>query len=55
MAFEAIVKKQIVRLKEPCLLCVDLVIQELVKIIHSCTEKVNIYFCKRLDFNSIIF
>uniref|UniRef100_A0A672IA77 Interferon-induced GTP-binding protein Mx n=1 Tax=Salarias fasciatus TaxID=181472 RepID=A0A672IA77_SALFA len=30
LAFEAIVKKQIVKLKTPCLKCIDLVIQELI-------------------------
>ncbi|XP_069793834.1 dynamin 3a isoform X4 [Narcine bancroftii] len=40
MAFETIVKKQIVRLKEPCLKCVDLVIQELIRTIRQCSHKV---------------
>uniref|UniRef100_A0AAX7UFF6 Interferon-induced GTP-binding protein Mx n=1 Tax=Astatotilapia calliptera TaxID=8154 RepID=A0AAX7UFF6_ASTCA len=30
MAFEAIVKKQVIKLKEPCVKCVDMVIQELI-------------------------
>lgn len=30
MAFEAIVKKQVVKLKGPCVKCVDMVIQELI-------------------------
>lgn len=42
MAFETIVKKQIVKLKEPCLKCVDLVIQELIHTIRQCSHKVNI-------------
>ena len=41
MAFEAIVKKQIIKLKDPCLKCVDLVVTELVALIRKCTEKVN--------------
>lgn len=41
LAFEAIVKKQIIKLKDPCLKCVDLVITELVTLIRKCTEKVN--------------
>ena len=41
MAFEAIVKKQIIKLKDPCLKCVDLVVTELVTLIRKCTEKVN--------------
>ncbi len=41
LAFEAIVKKQIIKLKEPCLKCIDLVVTELVALIRKCTEKVN--------------
>lgn len=40
LAFEAIVKKQVVKLKEPCLKCVDLVIQELISTVRQCTSKV---------------
>ncbi|NXE30076.1 DYN2 protein, partial [Ardeotis kori] len=40
LAFEAIVKKQVVKLKEPCLKCVDLVIQELINTVRQCTCKV---------------
>ena len=40
MAFEAIVKKQIVKLKEPSLKCVDLVVSELATVIKKCAEKV---------------
>ncbi|EGV96183.1 Dynamin [Cricetulus griseus] len=43
LAFEAIVKKQVVKLKEPCLKCVDLVIQELISTVRQCTSKVNLY------------
>ncbi|CAL8138750.1 unnamed protein product [Orchesella dallaii] len=43
MAFEAIVKKQISRLKEPCLKCVDLVVQELLNVVRLCAEKMNRY------------
>ncbi|XP_064189602.1 dynamin 3a isoform X4 [Anguilla rostrata] len=39
MAFEAIVKKQIVKLKEPCIKCVDMVIQELINTVRQCTTK----------------
>ncbi|XP_051511249.1 dynamin-3-like isoform X2 [Myxocyprinus asiaticus] len=39
MAFEAIVKKQIVKLKGPCLKCVDMVIQELISTVRQCTNK----------------
>lgn len=41
MAFEAIVKKQISRLKEPCLKCVDLVVVELSNVVRICTDKVS--------------
>lgn len=42
MAFEAIVKKQISRLKEPSLKCVDLVVSELCNVVRLCTEKVSL-------------
>lgn len=41
MAFEAIVKKQIIKLKEPCVKCVDMVIQELINTVRQCSNKVN--------------
>lgn len=41
IAFEAIVKKQIEKLKEPSLKCVDLVAIELTNLIHKITEKVS--------------
>uniref|UniRef100_A0A8L0DTF3 dynamin GTPase n=1 Tax=Oncorhynchus mykiss TaxID=8022 RepID=A0A8L0DTF3_ONCMY len=40
LAFEAIVKKQIIKLKEPCIKCIDLVIQELINTVRQCTNKV---------------
>uniref|UniRef100_A0A8B9JGN3 dynamin GTPase n=1 Tax=Astyanax mexicanus TaxID=7994 RepID=A0A8B9JGN3_ASTMX len=40
MAFEAIVKKQVVKLKEPCIKCIDLVIQELINTVRQCANKV---------------
>nr|KAF6348270.1 dynamin 2 [Myotis myotis] len=43
MAFEAIVKKQIVKLKEPSLKCVDLVVSELATVIKKCAEKLSSY------------
>uniref|UniRef100_T1J7L0 dynamin GTPase n=1 Tax=Strigamia maritima TaxID=126957 RepID=T1J7L0_STRMM len=43
MAFEAIVKKQIMRLKEPSLKCTDLVVSELCNVIRKCTEKMSRY------------
>uniref|UniRef100_K7FA29 Dynamin-2 n=1 Tax=Pelodiscus sinensis TaxID=13735 RepID=K7FA29_PELSI len=43
MAFEAIVKNQIVKLKEPSLKCVDLVVSELATVIKKCAEKLGSY------------
>ncbi|KAM5237551.1 dynamin-2 isoform 6-T6 [Ctenodactylus gundi] len=43
MAFEAIVKRQIVKLKEPSLKCVDLVVSELATVIKKCAEKLSSY------------
>lgn len=42
MAFDAIVKTQISRLKEPSLKCVDLVVQELTNVVRNCANKVRI-------------
>lgn len=43
MAFDAIVKTQITRLREPSLKCVDLVVQELGNVLRKCTEKMQRY------------
>jgi len=43
MAFEAIVKKQIGRLKEPSLKCIDLVVTELSNVVRMTAEKMNRY------------
>uniref|UniRef100_A0AAZ3R462 PH domain-containing protein n=2 Tax=Oncorhynchus tshawytscha TaxID=74940 RepID=A0AAZ3R462_ONCTS len=43
LAFEAIVKKQIIKLKEPCLKCVDLVLSELTSLVKKCTGKLGSY------------
>ncbi|XP_055008803.1 dynamin-3 isoform X3 [Boleophthalmus pectinirostris] len=43
LAFEAIVKKQIIKLKTPCVKCVDMVIQELINTVRQCTNKLNSY------------
>lgn len=40
MAFEAIVKKQISRLKGPCIKFVDMVTQELITTLYQCINKV---------------
>lgn len=44
MAFEAIAKKQIARLKEPSLKCVDLVVNELASVIRQNAESVRHFF-----------
>lgn len=44
LAFEAIVKKQISRLKDPCLKCVDDVTQELSDIVHTSTDVVSYFY-----------
>ena len=43
IAFEVIVKKQVEKLKEPSLKCVDLVITELTNLIHKLTDKVSFF------------
>ncbi|KAM8843790.1 dynamin-2 isoform 1-T1 [Spinachia spinachia] len=43
LAFEVIVKKQIIKLKTPCLKCIDLVIQELINTVRQCSNKLNSY------------
>lgn len=44
LAFEAIVKKQIQKLKEPTLKCIDMVVSELTSTIQKCSQKVK---CQR--------
>ncbi|KAM6904560.1 dynamin-2 isoform 2-T2 [Xenentodon cancila] len=43
LAFEAIVKKQILKLKEPSLKCVDLVVCELTALVMKCAVKLSSY------------
>ncbi|XP_076092252.1 dynamin-1-like isoform X8 [Mytilus galloprovincialis] len=43
MAFEAVVKKQIDKLKGPSLKCVDMVISELTNVVHKCSSKMTRY------------
>merc|ERR1711971_106309 len=43
MAFEAIVKKQIARMKEPSIKCIDLVVQELSNVVRTVAEKMSRY------------
>ncbi|KAG1676677.1 Dynamin-1 [Nymphon striatum] len=54
MAFEAIVKKQISKLKEPSLKCVDLVINELTNVVRRCTEKMSCYPKLRDESDNVI-
>ncbi|GFT20520.1 dynamin [Nephila pilipes] len=54
MAFEAIVKKQISKLKEPSLKCVDLVVGELANVVRSCAQKMNRYPNLRDEIERII-
>lgn len=54
MAFEAIVKKQISRLREPSLKCVDLVITELGNVVRRCTDKMKKYPRLREETEKII-
>ncbi|XP_078459410.1 dynamin-1-like isoform X6 [Lampetra planeri] len=54
LAFEAIVKKQIQKLKEPCLKCVDLVVGELTTVIRKCSEKLGSYPRLRDDTDRIV-
>lgn len=42
-AFESIVKRQTALLNEPSLLCLQLVVNELTRIIHECSEKLSRY------------
>ncbi|XP_076346935.1 dynamin-1-like isoform X1 [Tachypleus tridentatus] len=54
MAFEAIVKRQIARLKEPSLKCVDLVVSELGNVLRKCTEKMGRFPALREETERII-
>ena len=46
MAFEAIVKKQIDRLRSPAIKCVDMVMAELISIVKKCTGKVRLPYLR---------
>ncbi|XP_072531316.1 dynamin-2 isoform X2 [Salminus brasiliensis] len=43
LAFEAIVKKQILKLKEPSLKCVDMVMSEITALVRKCSDKLGSY------------
>ncbi|XP_053149909.1 dynamin-2-like isoform X1 [Hemicordylus capensis] len=54
MAFETIVKKQIVKFKEPSLKCVALVASELSRVIRKCAEKLGSYPRLREEIERIV-
>ncbi|XP_076873359.1 dynamin 3a isoform X3 [Brachyhypopomus gauderio] len=54
LAFEAIVKKQIVKLKGPCVKCVDMVVQELISTVRHCTKKLGIFPTLREETERIV-
>uniref|UniRef100_A0A8C5H9Q7 Interferon-induced GTP-binding protein Mx n=1 Tax=Gouania willdenowi TaxID=441366 RepID=A0A8C5H9Q7_GOUWI len=54
MAFEAIVKKQVIKLKEPCVKCVDMVIQELINTVRQCSNKLDCYPMLREETERIV-
>ncbi|XP_055331611.1 dynamin-like isoform X2 [Paramacrobiotus metropolitanus] len=53
-AFEAMTKRQIARLKEPSLKCVDLVVAELSSVIRRCSERMNRYPHLREEIERIV-
>lgn len=67
MAFETIVKKQIKKLKGPCIKLIDMVTEELITTLYECINKVHIwaipfwdrlgyiYLFARFIFNSLFF
>lgn len=52
-AFEGLVIKEIDRLEEPIIICIDLVVEELSKAVRFCTQQVS--DCVRIDLNNIFF
>ncbi|XP_067295851.1 dynamin-1a isoform X1 [Pseudorasbora parva] len=54
MAFETIVKRQILKTKEPCQKCVDMVISELVNTVRQCTKKLAQYPMLREEMERIV-
>uniref|UniRef100_A0A674K9X0 Dynamin-2 n=1 Tax=Terrapene triunguis TaxID=2587831 RepID=A0A674K9X0_9SAUR len=54
MAFETIVKKQVKKIKEPCLKCVDMVISELINTVRQCTKKLSQYPHLREEMDRIV-
>ncbi|KAM4695801.1 dynamin-1 isoform 7-T7 [Rhinophrynus dorsalis] len=54
LAFEAIVKKQVQKLKEPSVKCVDMVVNELTSTIQKCSEKLSQYPHLREEMERIV-
>ncbi|XP_061554738.1 dynamin-1a isoform X6 [Phycodurus eques] len=54
LAFEAIVKKQIQKLKEPTLKCIDMVVSELTFTIQKCSQKLAQYPMLREEMERIV-
>ncbi|GAB5580177.1 dynamin-1 isoform X9 [Prionailurus iriomotensis] len=54
MAFETIVKKQVKKIREPCLKCVDMVISELISTVRQCTKKGTGLFTPDLAFEATV-
>ncbi|XP_069027877.1 dynamin-1a isoform X2 [Embiotoca jacksoni] len=54
LAFEAIVKKQIQKLKEPTLKCIDMVVSELTFTIQKCSQKLAQYPLLREEMERIV-
>ncbi|XP_035762799.1 dynamin-1a isoform X2 [Neolamprologus brichardi] len=54
LAFEAIVKKQIQKLKEPTLKCIDMVVSELTFTIQKCSQKLAQYPMMREEMERIV-
>uniref|UniRef100_A0A8C5BNQ8 Interferon-induced GTP-binding protein Mx n=1 Tax=Gadus morhua TaxID=8049 RepID=A0A8C5BNQ8_GADMO len=54
LAFEAIVKKQIQKLKEPTLKCIDMVVSELTSTIRKCSSKLAQYPLLREEMERIV-
>ncbi|XP_053329365.1 dynamin-1 isoform X9 [Spea bombifrons] len=54
LAFEATVKKQVQKLKEPSLKCVDMVVSELTSTIRKCSEKLSQYPHLREEMERIV-
>ena len=54
MAFETIVKRQIDKLREPSMKCIDLVVQEIISVIRICTQKIGRYPLFREETEKVI-